>query len=312
MKRIKIFFVTDIHGSETCFKKFLNALKIYNVDVGILLGDLSGKYVIPIVKQKNETYESEFLGQKLILKTKKEVEDLQRKIKAIGYYPYFLTPEEMQELNEKKEKADQVFLNLILERWREWIKLLDERLKNSKVKVFIAPGNDDPLDLDEILDSSKVAVNVDNKKVFVDEHEMITLSYSNPTPWNTARECSEKELAQKIDTLVSQIEDMKSAIFNFHVPPYGTMLDQAPKISSDLVQSAGVMVSVGSKAVLEAIKKYQPLLGLHGHIHESRGVQKIGRTVCVNPGSEYSEGILRGVILTLEKYKVKSYMFTSG
>ncbi len=141
---------------------------------------------------------------------------------------------------------------------------------------------------------------------------MISLSWSNPTPWDTPRECGEEELEKKIDGLASQIEDMKSAIFNFHVPPHGTALDEAPALSKDLVPSVGKTVSAGSKAVLNVIRKYQPLLGLHGHIHESRGVQKIGRTVCMNPGSEYTEGILRGVIVFLEKKKIKDFMFTSG
>jgi len=65
-------------------------------------------------------------------------------------------------------------------------------------------------------------------------------------------------------------------------------------------------------AVREAIEKYKPLLGLHGHIHESRGVVNIGRTLCINPGSEYGEGIIRGAIVDLAKDKVLSYQLTSG
>ncbi|MEM4276506.1 MAG: phosphoesterase, partial [Thermoplasmata archaeon] len=111
--------------------------------------------------------------------------------------------------------------------------------------------------------------------------------------------------------LAATIKNMESAIFNFHDPPYGTPLDYAPKLR-DMRQSAGEVEHVGSKAVYESIVKYQPFLGLHGHIHESRAVHKIGRTVVVNPGSEYGEGILKGVLLTLTDNKVKSHVFTSG
>ncbi|MEM4474313.1 MAG: metallophosphoesterase, partial [Candidatus Bathyarchaeia archaeon] len=205
-----------------------------------------------------------------------------------------------------------LFKRLVTERLISWDKIIGEKLSGTNIKMFIAPGNDDILEVDEVLDSFTNAVNADNRKVTFGDYEMVTLSWSNPTPWDTPRECSEEELAKKIDRLVSQIDNMKNAIFNFHVPPYGTNLDLAYKLSKDLVPSINEMVNVGSTAVLNAIKEHQPLLGLHGHIHESRAAQKIGRTLCINPGSEYSEGILRGVIITLDKDKVKSFQFTSG
>ncbi len=61
-----------------------------------------------------------------------------------------------------------------------------------------------------------------------------------------------------------------------------------------------------------AIEKYKPLLGLHGHVHESKGFVNIGSTLCINPGSEYGEGILRGVIVELGDGKVKNYLLTQG
>ena len=73
-----------------------------------------------------------------------------------------------------------------------------------------------------------------------------------------------------------------------------------------------ILTSVGSTAVRSAIEKFQPLLGLHGHIHESKGSIKIGRTLCVNPGSEYSEGVLKGVMMNLDEKGVRSFQFTSG
>jgi hypothetical protein len=72
------------------------------------------------------------------------------------------------------------------------------------------------------------------------------------------------------------------------------------------------MISVGSKAVRAAIEKYQPLVGLHGHIHESRSAQKIGRTTCINPGSEYGEGILRGCLVTFAEGVIEGFQMTSG
>jgi Icc-related predicted phosphoesterase len=327
---IKLFFATDIHGSEICLRKFLNALRIYKVNIGILLGDLSGKMINPIIKQPNGSYICNFLGQEIIAKTEEELQALQKRIAITGNYYFITTQEEVSELMAEGKtltgridaqirkihlgagKTEELFKRLVIERLKSWDKIIEEKMKNSGIKVFIAPGNDDLLEVNEVLDNFTYAINTDSRKVTVNDHEMITLSWSNPTPWDTPRECSEDELAKKINELASQIEDMEKAIFNFHVPPYGTSLDLTYKLSKDLVPSVNEMINVGSTAVLKAIKEYQPLLGLHGHIHESRASQKIGRTVCVNPGSEYSEGILRGVIITLDETKVKNVQFTSG
>ena len=72
------------------------------------------------------------------------------------------------------------------------------------------------------------------------------------------------------------------------------------------------MQPVGSTACRETIERYQPLLGLHGHLHESRGTFQLGRTLCINPGSEYSEGVLRGALIELEGGQVKNYQLTTG
>jgi len=138
-----------------------------------------------------------------------------------------------------------------------------------------------------------------------DGFSMFGLGYSNITPWNCPRDISEEELAAKIDVLARQIERMDRAIFDIHVPPYDTGIDSAPELTSDMTVvsdslGAPIMVAVGSTAVREAILKYQPMLSMHGHIHESSGVRKLGATTIVNPGSEYAEGILRGVLIDLD------------
>jgi len=330
MTTIKLFFSTDVHGSEMCIRKFLNALKIYNAKIGILLGDLSGKMINPIVKQSDGSHTCDFMGYNIVAKSEEELSELKRRISLTGNYYCILTPEKMKELLAEGKtingridaqvrkihlgagKTEELFRQCVIERLKNWDKLIEERLKNTGIKMFIAPGNDDILEVDDILDNFTYAINADNRKVSINDHEMVTLSWANHTPWDTPRECTEEELAKKIDKLTSQIENMEKAIFNFHIPPLDTSLDQAYKLSKDLVPSVSEMIGAGSEAVLNSITEHQPLLGLHGHIHESRGVHKIRRTTCVNPGSEYSEGILRGVIITLDEEKVKGVQFTSG
>ncbi len=310
--QIKIFFVTDIHGSNTCFRKYLNALKIYDVDVGILLGDLTGKLLIPIVEKAGGGWHTTLMGQYTEVPDKEELEKLKKTIELMGYYWVHQTPAEFKEFKENPKKVDTLFKELMVSRLKEWVALADERLVNTPYKVYMAPGNDDHFEVDKIIEDSQAIVNCNNKNVMLGEHEMITFAWTNPTPWNTPREKPDEELEPMLEELVSTVKEKSTAIFNFHAPPYGFALDLAPELTKDLVQAADRKIHVGSHAVTKMIEKYQPLLGLHGHIHESRGVQKIRKTTIFNPGSEYSEGILKGVMIVLEKGKVKDYVFTSG
>ena len=74
------------------------------------------------------------------------------------------------------------------------------------------------------------------------------------------------------------------------------------------------MKAVGSVAVRDSINKHQPLLSVHGHIHESRGIRKMGRTLALNPGSVYGDGVLQGAVIELDakKAKVSRYLLVNG
>jgi len=307
---MKLFFATDIHGSDLCFRKFFSAIREYRADIALLAGDLSGKLMVPI-EEKNGTYLCSLYGAEVLAKNATELADLEKKIANMGFYSYIASPSEIEELHKNPEKGDEVFGRLIAERLNQWVRLADQKLRASLTKVYIGPGNDDPLTVDSILESSERMTFLDEKAVDTGGYEVITTAFSNPTPWNTPRECDEQGLMGRIDRLASMVKTMKTTIFNFHVPPYGTLLDVAPKLR-DMEPVPGSVSSVGSLAVKQAINRYQPLLGLHGHIHESKAAQRFGRTLCVNPGSEYSEGILRGVLLTLDNDRIKSHIFTSG
>ncbi len=309
---MKIFFVTDIHGSNMCYRKFLNALRIYDVDVGIVLGDLTGKMLIPLIATAGGGWETSFMGRPVEVSTEEELAKLKKTIEMVGYYWHHFTPDEFQACKADPKKLDVLFNDLMLQRLKEWICLADERLKGTGYKVYMAPGNDDHFEVDDVIADSAVIVNANDRVVMVGDHEMATFAWTNPTPWNTPREKPDSELEPMLEALVARIKDKSKAIFNFHAPPFGYALDLAPELTADLVQAADRRVHVGSRAVAHMIEKYQPMLGLHGHIHESRGIQKVKRTTIINPGSEYSEGILRGVVLILDKGKFKDYIFTSG
>jgi Icc-related predicted phosphoesterase len=317
LTKTRIYFVTDVHGSDRCFRKFVNAGKFYNANVLILGGDITGKMIVPIVKQADGTYKCEFGGTPYVLKSQEQLNEVTKNIKDSGFYPFLTEPKEVEELSASKDRVHQLFLQLMKESISGWMKLAEERLKGTGIKCYVSPGNDDYFEIDDALNSATYVINPEEKTLDIDgEHEMITLGYANHTPWNSPREVDESVLQEKIDRMTGQVKNMKTALFNLHVPPIDTVIDQAPKLDENLkpVISGGnlVMISAGSTAVRNSIQKYQPLSGIHGHIHESRGMVKIGKTVCFNPGSEYNSGILKGLLCDLDKDKIKSYMLTSG
>jgi len=312
-----IYFVTDVHGSDRCFRKFLNAGKFYQAQVLILGGDITGKMIIPIIKQNDGTWTSPGFGQEIRMKSEKEVDDVVKSYRDSGTYPYLTERGEYEELQANPETVKKLFSKVMVENISRWMDLAEERLKGTGIKCYVSPGNDDEFEIDTALDSAKYVINPEEKVVFVDdEHEMITLGYANHTPWNSPREADEDVLEKKIEAMCSKVSNMKKCIFNLHVPPINTILDQAPKLDETLkpVTSGGQlqMTSAGSWATRKMEEKYQPLIGMHGHIHESKGAVKIGKTMCFNPGSEYGSGILKGLLCQLEGDKIKSHLLVSG
>jgi hypothetical protein len=209
----------------------------------------------------------------------------------------------------------------MIERLQDWVKMAEERLRGTEIRMYVTGGNDDPVLIGSVLRGPfDHIINPEDSVVQLDEdHEMVSSGYSNMTPWKCPRDITEEELGAKIEVAVSQVKDFGNAIFNFHVPPKDSGLDTAPELDTSVdppkpVAKGGkvIMFGAGSKAVRDAIEKHQPLMGLHGHIHEASGVTHIGRTLCANPGSEYGEGILRGVIINLAKDRVASYQLTQG
>jgi len=314
---LRIFFASDVHGSEVCFRKFINAGKAYKANVLILGGDITGKMIIPILQQEPVTYTADFSSRTWTIRNKEGLENFMKMVRDSGYYPYLTSELELAELSADRNKVNKLFSELMLETVRRWVKIAEERLRGTGISCYVTPGNDDRFIIDDALSQSDYIVNPEGKVVsIVGAYEMISTGFSNITPWKTQRELSEGELEKKIENMASNVKNMETCIFNLHCPPFDTLIDRAPQLDETLkvVTKSGekVMIPVGSVAARNAIKKYQPLLGLHGHIHESRGIEKLGRTLCLNPGSEYNEGILRGVIINLENGAVKNYLFTSG
>jgi hypothetical protein len=310
----RLFFATDIHGSEVCWRKFLNAGAFYGATVLILGGDMTGKALVPLVEEGGRV-EAELAGERLVLETEDAVRDLEARIAARGFYSARVSPSEIAELQADPQKLDALFAERMGATVARWVAMADEKLRGQEVRCYVCPGNDDRFDVDDLIRRSEAVELAEGRVVQMDGVEMISTGWSNPTPWQTHRECSEADLGDRIDGMVGLLREPGRAIFNLHCPPYGSKLDDAPALDEQLRPLYGgqAVRPVGSTAVRDAILRYQPMLSLHGHIHESRGVARLGRTLALNPGSSYESGVLHGAIVEVDaKRGVRSYMLVTG
>ena len=313
-RALRIFFATDVHGSDRCFRKFVNAASAYDADVLILGGDVAGKGLVPL-RTRDGVISAEVRGEQVEVPAGDE-ERLRSEINMLGFYPVEMDEAEVGRIGTDKPYLEELFRREIVAQLEGWCALAADRL-DAKVRCIITPGNDDPVEIDAVL--------ARNERVECPERELCDLGPAvlasigdvTPTPWDTEREYSEEELGERIAAIVDPAPADAKMIFNFHNPPYNSGLDTAAELDDQLrpVIRGGrpSFIPVGSKAVREAISKYQPTVGLHGHIHESRAAQKIGQTLCLNPGSDYGEDLLRGVIVDVaDDGSCLDFLFTAG
>jgi Icc-related predicted phosphoesterase len=306
-KMTRIFHSVDAHGSNLVWKKYLNAATAYKVEVVLLCGDLTGKAIVPAVKVKdNEWFINPFGKEERFY----SIEKLRERLNVLenqGYYSFETTKKEIAELQREPKKVEEIFARLMKERLEQWLEMVEEKIPKD-VEVVVMPGNDDITEIDGVIMAHEDRIIYPLKKVvYIDEkHPMISCEYVNPTPWETPREAQEQEIMKMLEREFSRVDakEQKYLVCNFHAPPYDTRLDLAPKLDKKLnvvtrLDGSPEMVHVGSKSVKIFIEKHQPRLGLHGHIHEAAADQKIGRTVVVNPGSDYQAGVLRGYVVDL-------------
>jgi uncharacterized protein len=312
---MRIFFATDIHGSDVCWRKFLNAGAFHKADILIMGGDMTGKAMVPIVA-RNGSWELTLQEQKHTVTGEDELAAMEKRIRDRGYYPVRLTQADVDSWAADPALVDNRFKAEMLASIERWMALADERLEGKAIRCIVSPANDDMFEIDPIIDAARNVQLGEANTITLDGISIVSTGWANPTPWKTFRELPEDELRARIDGLVAEVPDPHRAIFNFHAPPHGSNLDNAPKLDASMKYVAGgqALVPVGSTAVRDAITAYGPALSLHGHIHEGRGAVKIGRTLAVNPGSSYEDGVLQAAIVDLDtkKGEVKRYLLING
>lgn len=312
----RLFYAGDVHGSRVCWKKFINAAAHYPADVLVMGGDLTGKGLVPIVREGDGSYSARVIGEQRTARTAEELDQMQLAITTNGMYPLIVDQEEARHLAEDAAWREEAMEKALLDELRLWVEFADERLSGTETLAYVIPGNDDPWSIDAVLAAGTSVVACDESIQQIGPHEMVSFGYSNHTPWKTPRELGEEEIYERLKRLVDQLETPRRAIFNIHVPPYESSLDTAFEVDDDLryVMKGGRPheVPTGSPAVRQLIEETQPLLSLHGHIHESKGVTRIGRTVAINPGSDYGSGHLDGCLVHLAPDRVVNQYLVSG
>lgn len=303
---MRVYFCSDIHASEKCWKKFLSTPRYYDAQVIIVGGDVTGKFIVPIVEAKRGRHTCRFAGIERKLSDAAAVERMKAMIADAGSYPYLTTPEERDALEADPGAVDRLFRTLIMERVERWINMADDRLSGTGVRVFVSGANDDFFEVDDALARSDIIEDPNGKVIPLDDgFEIMGMGFGNVTPWACPRDIEESELRARIDAVAARVSDPGRTIFSLHVPPFDSGLDYAPELDADLrlVTDAGGphMIPVGSTAVRDAITDYRPMVAVHGHIHESRGVRLQEGVTIANPGSEYSDGVLDGLILELDR-----------
>ncbi|MFL5627752.1 MAG: metallophosphoesterase [Ktedonobacteraceae bacterium] len=318
-KYLRCYMCSDLHAANRTYRKLLNAIKlnVYETQVVLIAGDLTGKAIVPIIAQGAGRYYAAFLDQEYHIETEAERQKVEQSISDVGYYPHVATQAEVDELRAAPEKMNALFRQHMLQRVGEWVELAEERIGKSGVQFYMMPGNDDDTGIDAIIARSTFVINPVGKVINLDEyHEMISFDYANPTPWHTPREWSEEEYYERIKASARQLKQVQRAVFMIHVPPYDSGLDTAPELDKDMrprVTMGDVLrIPVGSTGVRRAIQELQPLVSIHGHVHEAPGQGKIGRTTCFNAGSEANQGILRGFVFDLGKDKLERSFRVQG
>ena len=312
---MRLFYAGDIHGSERCYRKFLNAAAFYDAQVLILGGDIAGKLMVPIVEERPGRYVASMFGRTERVKRPSQLEDLEKRIRFNGFYPYRCDKAEYEQLASNERYQEEVMTNVMVAEVRRWMEIADEKLGGSEVRCFIMPGNDDEPALDSAL-GSELVENPDGRVVTFEGYQMLSSCWANATPWESPRETDEEHLAEIFNHIAQRLAPGVPTIFNLHVPPFGSGLDTAFELDADfnVITSAGQpkTIPVGSQAVRTLIESHEPLLALHGHIHESKNVVRIGNTLCINPGSNYADGVLDGAIVDLEDGAVVRHQLVTG
>lgn len=318
MAELTLFYAGDVHGSERCFLRFVNAARFYGVRTLVLGGDITGKVLVPIVRQ-GLTWRCEFLGRQECLRTEAEVAKMERRIRMSGQYPYVCDVDDFQRLMADEGYRRHVFERVMRAAVERWLELAEERLEGAGVRCCIMPGNDDGFFVDEALEGSRVVVNHDGCAVWLDDRfQMLGCSWSNPTPWRSPRE-----------------EPPGGGAGAAPRPGRGhgrgaarAPEPQLPRAPARERARPGPRAARGPLRLPRGRRAPDGAGREHGrppaHREDAAGAvaarararvagdRQAEASLCVNPGSDYAGGVLKGCLVTLRPGQVLGFQLVEG
>src|SRR5256885_1588878 len=204
----RIFYVTDLHGSEICWKKFLNAGAFYKADVVILGGDVTGKAMVPIVQKANGAWDASLQDHRQTLESESEVVEFEKRVMNRGYYPIRVSDAEYVAMQEDPVLVDKRFKEVMLDGTERWIDMAEDKLAGTGIRAIACPANDDMFEIDDLLaHASFVETGDDDHPIEIDGFKIISMGWTNPTPWHTFREEPEEGIAKRIETALQHADD---------------------------------------------------------------------------------------------------------
>lgn len=312
----RLLFTSDLHGSTLCFRKAISAAIETDSLALVLGGDLSGKTMTPVVRQISGVWEAWFGEGRETVEGASALIELESAISATGSYPIRLTQDEFLHLESSKGAQREHFARAMKGRLEQWLHEAEETLGRRNIGLHLICGNDDLEELDDVINASNYATNLEKEGAEVAGCELVGDSSANITPFcGCPRDRAESVIEERLRTRISVLQHPDSSVLVTHVPPFGTGIDNAVELDEQLRQrtaaGSSILKPAGSTAVRKIIEEIQPALSLHGHIHESPGFARLGRTLSCNPGSEYSNGITRCVLISLRDQSVRGHMLLS-
>ena len=306
----RLFYATDLQGSEHCWNKFLMAGEIHRADTLILGGTLLAQGVHCLVKSRGSTWSSRLGRRVLEARTRHELEQLENHVRNRGLYPYRTTEQERLQLEKSPQLFKTVYQRLAVQTLTRWISQARELCRQAGRRVYLTPHSIAPVLPGTLEGDCNGDIVWAQQGVFQldPDHQLLSHACTHHTPFDCAEAAEDDTLISSLDTLVRQLDDVYNAVFSFHAPPHDSGLDHAPEPGR-----AASLFPIGSRAVRWVIETHQPLLSLHGMVPvPGRRFARIGRTLCVNPGSFCSDSVLSGMLFVLDRTGIRSFQPVQG
>lgn len=311
----KIFFATDLHGSEPCFKKFLRAGTFYGADILFLGGDYGAKELVLFSNSEKGVDTFSGSGQHQHFASTDDFDRYVLWCKASGRLMKRVDASVLQHI--APASYHDLFDRTLNDTFATWAEMARDAFRRDGIPIYVIPGNDDSPRTDHYFTSEPFVFM--HRRTAELRASLITLlgwGGSNPTPWHTPREYPEHQIRSELEQALKLRSHAGPMVLLAHPPPFGCGLDLVPEITKTLSYrlsfGSSAMVPIGSSAVREFVEEHQPLIGLFGHVHEGRGYHMIGQTLCINPGSAFHTGRLLGCILSITDGRVDDFQLTDG